>query len=59
MDRRELLHCLREAVDALAEFRHVLPAHSEAAHEEVERARRHLDDAIALLERESPPRGGG
>ena len=54
MDRRELLDCLREAIDALAEFRHVLPAHSLRAQGQVDEARQHLDQAVALLRREPP-----
>lgn len=54
MDRAELLDCMRDAAEALAEFRHILPAHSAAAHDQVEEARQHLDHAIALL-RQAPP----
>ena len=57
MDRTELLDCLRAATDALAEFRHVLPAHSPTAQAQVDEARRHLDYAAALLELEPPPGG--
>ena len=54
MDRAELLDCMRDAAKALAEFRHLLPEHSAAAHVQVEEARQHLDYAIALL-RQAPP----
>jgi hypothetical protein len=49
MERHELLDCIREASEALAEFRHVLPQQSAAAHAQVEMARQHLDYAITLL----------
>jgi hypothetical protein len=55
MDRHELLDCIREASEALAEFRRVLPQHSAAAHAQVEMARQHLDYAITLL-RHAPAR---
>jgi hypothetical protein len=55
MDRHELLDCIREASEALAEFRHLLPQHSAAAHAQVEMARQHLDYAITLL-RHAPTR---
>jgi hypothetical protein len=54
MDRAELLDCMRDAAEALAEFRHIVPEHSAAAHDQVEEARQHLDCAIALL-RKAPP----
>jgi hypothetical protein len=50
MNREELLDCMREAADALAEFRHLLPEHSEEAHGEVLEAREHVEQAIAILE---------
>jgi hypothetical protein len=55
MDRAELLDCMRDAAEALAEFRHLVPAHSAAAHNQVEEAREHLAQAIALL-RQAPLR---
>ena len=50
MDREELLSCMREAAEALAEFRFLLPEHSEEAHGEVLEAREHFEEAIAILE---------
>jgi hypothetical protein len=49
MDRAELLNCMREAAEALAEFRFLLPQHSPEAHVQVEEARQHLHYAMALL----------
>jgi hypothetical protein len=57
MTRAELLESLREAAGALAEFRHLLPAHSPEAHVHVEEARQHVEFAIILLE--APPWGDG
>jgi hypothetical protein len=59
MDRAELLSCMREAADALAEFRHLLPQHSPEAHGQMEEARQHVDYAIALLTRTSPSEDDG
>ena len=53
MDRAELLNCMEEAAEALAEFRHLLPQHSPEAHSQMEEARQHVDYAIALLTRAS------
>ena len=50
MNREELLSCMREAAEALAEFRYLLPEHSEEANGEVLEAREHIDQAIAILE---------
>ena len=50
MNRDELLSCMREAAEALAEFRFLLPEHSQEAHGEVLEAREHFDQAIAILE---------
>jgi hypothetical protein len=51
MDKKELISCMREAAAALAEFRHVLPEHSPGAYAQVLAARRHVERAVALLER--------
>lgn len=50
MTREELLSCMREAAEALAEFRHLLPEHSREANDQVTEAREHFDHAIAILE---------
>jgi hypothetical protein len=55
MNLQELLNCMGEAAEALAEFRHVLPQHSPAAHSQVEAARQHFDHAIALLKQAACP----
>lgn len=49
MDQAELLSCMREAADALGEFRYLLPQHSPEAQGQVDEARQHLDYAITLL----------
>jgi hypothetical protein len=41
---------MREAAEALAEFRHLLPEHSREANDQVTEAREHFDHAIAILE---------
>jgi hypothetical protein len=50
MNREELLNCMREAAEALAEFKHLLPEHSREAHTQVLEARQHFEYAITLLE---------
>jgi hypothetical protein len=50
MTRHELLDCMHEAVEALADFRPVLSEHSPEAQTQVSAAKRHLQWAIALLE---------
>jgi hypothetical protein len=50
MTREELLSCMREAAEALAEFRHLLPEHSREANDQVIEAREHFANAIAILE---------
>lgn len=50
MDRADLLDCMREAAAALAEFRHLLPAHSLEADRRVVEARRHFEHAIRIVE---------
>jgi hypothetical protein len=61
MDKDELLDCMREAAEAIAEFRHHLPQHSPAAQAQVDEAGRHLDQAMTLLRQlpdgEGPPTG--
>jgi hypothetical protein len=59
MDRDELVDCMHEAAEALAEFRHLVPRHSARAHVEVEAARRHFDHAVTLLRRAARGGGGG
>jgi hypothetical protein len=56
MTRSELLRCMRDAAEALAEFRHLLPEHSPEANGQVEQAREHFDRAITLL-RQAPLHG--
>lgn len=51
MDRVELLRCMREAAEALAEFRHLLPVYCPEAMEHYEQALLHFDVALALCER--------
>jgi hypothetical protein len=55
MDHHELLRCMRDAADALAEFRHLVPEHSAEAHSQVEAARQHFDYAIVLLKQAVAP----
>ena len=51
MDRVELLRCMREAADALAEFRHFLPVYCPEAMGHYEQALVHFDVALALCDR--------
>jgi hypothetical protein len=41
---------MREAAEALAEFRHLLPEYSAEANDQVLEAREHFENAIAILE---------
>ena len=51
MDRVELLRCMRDAADALAEFRHFIPVYCPEAVGHLEQALRHFDVALALCDR--------
>ena len=47
MDKQELIDCMREASQALAELARATP---DEADEQILKARRHVDRAIAILE---------
>jgi hypothetical protein len=51
MDRVELVRCMREAADALAEFRHFLHVYCPEAMAHYEQALLHFDVALALCGR--------
>ena len=50
MTKQELIDCVQDAVDALAEFRPLVSDYSPEAQTQIAVARRHLQLAIALLE---------
>lgn len=58
MDRVELVRCMREAAEALAEFRHFIPIYCPEAVEHLEQALRHFDVALALCDRDRRGSGG-
>ena len=59
MDRVELVRCMREAAEALAEFRHFIPLYCPEAVGHLEQALRHFDVALALCERSDCGGHGG